>query len=263
MEENPIVSAGLVDSKAKKKHRKKPEKLAAPAEKSSDVTAEAGFESKATFPVTNGNSKQNYKQKEHNQKQQQPQRHKNSNEQKQKQQQPQQPHQQQQPLPLPPQQPQQQPQTALLKLQQQKQQEHKNSKNKDKIAITLKQPKERAPRPPSKVYYKVVIRKLPATDFTKDDFIKNLHRVFALLELPTSAVRVLHYLQGKESRSRGTLGSAGYVSFEDEGIMRKFILLVPSKVPFILGDEGTEMLQPNILRTLYQKTLKPRYLLRF
>ena len=112
-------------------------------------------------------------------------------------------------------------------------------------------------RPPQKKYYKVVIRKLPPSDFAKDDFLASLKEFCSVLGIPDACCRFLHYIQGKNSRSRGPLGSAGFISFEDEEIFKKFLSQTPPKAPF-LGSEDPAFQPPEISSPLYQKTTKPK-----
>ena len=122
------------------------------------------------------------------------------------------------------------------------------------------QAKSSIPRPPPKTYFKVVVRNLPPTDFSKDDFVAAIEKICVAMGVPQIPIRVLHYIQGKVSNSRGGLGSAGFLSFEDQDLMKKFLTQVPSKILFLEASEAEQLTlqQPQVVRSLYQKTLKPR-----
>ena len=115
---------------------------------------------------------------------------------------------------------------------------HKKRQQQQK-GLTSSKP-QRAPRPAQKTYYKVIIRRLPATEFNKEQFIETLEKVFSCLDerfkLNGTTVRLLHYIEGKISRARGNISSTAYLSFDDVELKNKFLAMVPAKVHCSLSD---------------------------
>jgi len=88
-------------------------------------------------------------------------------------------------------------------------------------ATPAQQGQKQQPTSNQKKFFKVVIRKLPPTGYSKEDFVASLQSVCSSLEIPSNIFRFLHFIQGKVSRQRGPLGSAGFVAFEDEEVFKK------------------------------------------
>ena len=95
----------------------------------------------------------------------------------------------------------------------------------------------RSSQPTNKTYYKVIIRRLPATELNKEQFIEALEKAFSSLDerfvLNGTSIRLLHYNQGKVSRARGNISSTAYLAFDDIELKNKFLLMVPSKVRYL------------------------------
>ena len=126
-----------------------------------------------------------------------------------------------------------------------------DKKNNKKIKEKESQPH----RSPPKQYFKLVIRQLPAVDYAQEKFSQRFEEICTILEIPKTSYKLLHFIQGKLSQSRGLLGSVGYVSFDDEEFLKRFLNNIPSKIIFLTEEEYAEH-QPQMIRAIYHKSTK-------
>ena len=62
---------------------------------------------------------------------------------------------------------------------------------------SLRKGKGRGKREPGKKYYKVVIRKLPLSNYTEQSFQEDVNKLIQKLNLPDSSIKYEHFIQGK------------------------------------------------------------------
>jgi hypothetical protein len=84
-------------------------------------------------------------------------------------------------------------------------------------------------------YYKLVFRRLPEKGYSESEFKINLANLCEQLGIPSNVVYFLHYIEGKNSRRRGPIGGAAYVTIGDENVVLKLLKYFqsPPCIPFI------------------------------
>jgi hypothetical protein len=120
-------------------------------------------------------------------------------------------------------------------------QEQVQNENEVKTTFTTLIASEKANKPSktlAKVVpkYKLVIRKLPASkDFTREQFQALLESAVSGLGLDPNAFHVDHFIEGKISRKRGPVFSAGFVSVNEAQQAQIFLQQCPSARLFLPG----------------------------
>jgi hypothetical protein len=120
----------------------------------------------------------------------------------------------------------------------------KVDKEKDKDKISTRPDRKgksgsgatRRERPAPKTLYKIVIRKLPMdSTYDIEKFRACVEKVCSKLSVESSHVSVDHFLAGKLSRKRGPVTSVGYISVDEDTVVRQLLTNCPKIIPFIEG----------------------------
>lgn len=105
---------------------------------------------------------------------------------------------------------------------------------------------------PKKKYYKLVVRKLPLTNYDQTNFQSDLTKFSEKLQLTPQNFRFEHFIRGKLSRQRGPVSGVGFFSTDED--TAKVVLTNSQQIPFYEGD----MNQSDIFLALYQTTFKTK-----
>eukprot|EP01039_Chlorochromonas_danica_P011378 gene11378-12708_t len=103
---------------------------------------------------------------------------------------------------------------------------------------------------------RVIIRKLPASrDYRREQFDSCLEAVAKALDLDIKHFFVEHFIEGKISRKRGPVSSAGFVSISDPQASQVFLQQCPLNRPFLSDDLYG---QPEVTLAPYAKAFKQK-----
>ena len=106
--------------------------------------------------------------------------------------------------------------------------------------------------PPKKKFYKLVVRKLPLSNYDHSTFQNDLEKFCAKLQLAPESFRFEHFIQGKLSRQRGPVPGVGFFSTDEDAA--KIVLTNSQQVPFYEGD----MNQSDVFLALNQSMFKAK-----
>lgn len=104
--------------------------------------------------------------------------------------------------------------------------------------------------------YKIIIRKLPARNFTINQFHENILKILNKLNIPNDQLIFESFTEGKFSRLHGPVSGIGYVSTSNKDVCKLLLSAVPNKIPFLDLDNDQVNKQPDVCLAPYNKTLK-------
>ena len=106
--------------------------------------------------------------------------------------------------------------------------------------------------------YKIIVRKLPARNFTINQFHESILKILNKLNIPNDQLVFESFTEGKFSRLHGPVPGVGYVSTTNKDVCKLFLSTVPNKMPFLDLDNDQVNKQPEVCLAPYNKTFKKK-----